>query len=126
MDEIENPGTAQPSNPASRWRLAAGGLILAAMAAVFAMMVPPYIDNFRLQRSLEEFVAQPAARAMTEDVIRANVANRAAQLGLPLQTNQVRVDKGTDHLRVEVLYAVRVDLLLYSVDLHFRPAAGSR
>lgn len=104
--------------------MAAGGLVLAAMVVVAVMMLPPYIDNFRLQRNLEEFVATPEARGMTEDMIRANVANRAAQLGLPLQTSQVRVEKDPSRLRVEVLYAVRVDLPLYSVDLHFHPAAN--
>lgn len=125
MDQRETPEAPAPGST-SRWRLAAGALLLAAMIVVFAMMAPPYIDNFRLQRSLEEFVAASASRAMTEDVIRAKVADRAAQLGLPLPPNQVRVDKDADHLRVEVLYAVRVDLFVYSVDLHFHPAAGSR
>ena len=96
------------------------------MVLIAVMMLPPYIDNFRLQRSMEAFVSQAEARTMSEDVIRTEIANRAARLGLPLKPAQVRVDKNSDRLHVEILYMVRVDLPLYSVDLHFRPTAGSR
>lgn len=127
MERTEELGEKQSlRGAASKWRLAAGILILAGMVFVAFMMLPPYIDNFHLQQSLEEFVARPESLALTEDAVRLNVVERAAQLGLPLRTNQVRVDRGTSRLRVEILYAVRITLPLYTVDLHFHPAAGSR
>jgi hypothetical protein len=63
---------------------------------------------------------------LTEEAIRAEVAKRAARLGLPLTPSQIRVEKDGSRVRVEAMYVVRVDLPLYSVDLHFRPAADAR
>jgi hypothetical protein len=96
------------------------------MIVIAVLMLPPYFDNMRLQREMADFVSQSGTPAMTEDMIRTQVAERAARLGLPLRTGQIRVEKDGSHVRVEALYVVRVDLPLYSVDLHFHPSAGSR
>lgn len=96
------------------------------MAVVALMMLPPYLDNARLARSMQEFATQEGSAALSEDVIRAQLAERAAKLGLPLDPKQIRVEKAEGRLRVEAIYTVRVDLPVYSVDLHFRPSAVSR
>ncbi|MGB9606204.1 MAG: hypothetical protein ACPL88_10060, partial [Bryobacteraceae bacterium] len=58
--------------------------------------------------------------------IRARVVNRAAQLGLPVRSDQVRLDRSRGRLELEVPYVAPVDLGPYTVDLHFRPRAGQR
>ncbi len=100
--------------------------MLVAMVVVVILMLPPYVDNYRLQQRLDDIAARPDAMTLPEDVIRSEVANQAARLGLPLRNSQVRIIRTSDRVRLEVAYAVRVDLPLYTVDLHFHPAAGSR
>ncbi|MBI3681538.1 MAG: hypothetical protein HY235_14230 [Acidobacteria bacterium] len=60
------------------------------------------------------------------EVLAAAVAERAARLGLRLTADQVRVYRSDAGAYIEGRYAVRVDLFVYTVDLHFRPAAGAR
>ena len=104
-------------------RTAAGIAVLAGMAAIGVLLLPPYFENWKLQQYLNDLGADPGTAGKTPEVLRANVVNKAAQLGLPVHTEDVRVSKSGDAVRVEVLYLVRVDLAVYSVDLHFRPAS---
>jgi len=102
-----------------RWRIVAGIAVLAALAGMAALLLPPYFDNWKLQQYLNDLAADPAPRQ--PEIVRANVLNKAAQLGLPVHTDDVRVTKSGDTLKVQVLYIVPVNLGVYSVDLHFRP-----
>ena len=63
-------------------------------------------------------------RATNPDVLRAEIVNKAAQMGLPVHEGDVHVVKSGNGMRVEIVYVIRVDLPLYTVDLHFHPAAG--
>jgi hypothetical protein len=56
--------------------------------------------------------------------IRAAIVNKAASLGLPVRSDDVHVEVSLGAVRVDVLYVVRVGVSGYTVDLHFRPAAG--
>ena len=40
-------------------------------------------------------------------------------------SNDVQITQSNNAIRIDVLYLVRVDVAGYTVDLHFRPAAGS-
>ena len=48
----------------------------------------------------------------------------APRLGLGVQAGQVRVRRTEAGVRIEVRYAVPVDLSVYTVDLHFQATAG--
>lgn len=104
----------------------AGIAVLAALFGFCALLFQPYYRNYQLQSYIEQ-VAFDANRAqMPEGAFVAAVADKAAQLGLPAGMDQVRVRKSENGVYIEVRYFVRVDLLLYTVDLHFRPSAGAR
>ena len=40
--------------------------------------------------------------------------------------DNVHIERTADSVHIEVRYLVRVDLPLYTVDLHFYPGAGNR
>ena len=101
-------------------RKVAGVVLAAGLIYVLAMLMPPYFQNSKFQQYLEEEVS----RSATPAILRTDIANRAAQMGLPLRGDDVRITpKGGNGLRVDVVYINRVDLKLYSVDLHFHPSA---
>lgn len=104
-----------------RWRVGAGVGVLLALALVAGALTPPYFANMRFQRYLDE-VVETAASA---EVLRAQIVSKAAQMDLPVRVGDVRVRRRETGFRVEIVYVVRVDLPLYTVDLHFHPAAGS-
>jgi hypothetical protein len=106
------------------WRLAGGVAVLIVLAAVAVLLIPPYYENWKLQRYLDALAQDPAMSTKPPEAVRDNIVNRAAALGLPVHSDDVRVTRPDGALRVEVLYIVRVDLPVYTVDLHFRPAAG--
>lgn len=110
----------------ARWRLAAGIAILAALLGFCALLFQPYLQNWRLQRYLEELAFDPQRQTQGIEVTQAAVAERAARLGLPVRLDQIRVRQNPNGVFLEAAYVVRVELLLYTVDLHFRPSAGAR
>ncbi len=106
--------------------MAAGVVVLLALAGFCALLAQPYLDNWRLQTYLEKLVKTPEQAQAPAEVVAVNVANRAAQLGLPLRVDGIRVMKSANGVYVEARYSIRVDMLFYTVNLHFRPSAGMR
>ncbi len=105
-------------------RIAAGVAVLAVLGLFAAVMLPPYFRNLEYQRYLEDLAAHSDIHNSSAEIVRVSAANRAARMGLPVRLDQVRVQPSGERFLVEVRYFVRVDLPLYTVDLHFRPAAG--
>ena len=106
-------------------RIIAGIAVLLILVTIGAFLAPPYIQNWKLQRYVNELIDDPVTATLSPEVTRAKVVSRAASLGLPVQSNDVQVMQSNNAIRIDVLYLVRVDVAGYTVDLHFRPAAGS-
>jgi hypothetical protein len=104
--------------------MAAGSAVLLVLLLLAARLFPAYLLNLEFQRALDETVQQAAGSATLDDVLRAEVVNRAARLGLPVRLTDIRVKRAERRLEIEVLYVVPVELPLYTVDLHFRPRAS--
>lgn len=111
--------------PAARLpRLIAGVAVLLILAAIAIILIPPYAQNFKLQRFVNDLLDDPATSTLSTEVIRDRVLGRAAALGLPVRSEDVQVRQVNNAIRIDVLYVVHVDVASYTVDLHFRPAAG--
>jgi len=113
-------------NQVPRWRIAAAIVVLAALAAFGALFTPIYIHNLQLQRYVADLTHRDGARSRPDADLRANVLKKAAELDLPVQADNVHIDRTGDDLRIDVRYFVRISLPFYTVDLHFYPGAGSR
>ena len=107
-------------------RTIAGIAILVILAVMAAVLAPSYVRNVRLRQYLEAVVRRPEMRALPDDRVRAAVADRAARLGIPLKPSDIRLDRSMGGLRIEARYIVRIDLPIYTVDLHFRAGGRSR
>ena len=110
----------------ARWRIAAAIAILVALALFCGLLFRPYLQNWKLQSYLEQIAFDAEKQKQPVELLAAEVAEQAARLGLPVGVDQVRVTKNSAGMYVEARYFVRVDLGLYTVDLHFRPSAGAR
>jgi hypothetical protein len=111
----------------------AAAAVLAALAIFAATFAPIYYRNLQLQ----SFVAAVPRRAedqaksgppASDDLVRTWVLNEAYRLGIPVQADGVRILRSPEGRleRVEVRYAVRMDLPGYTVSLHFYPGVGSQ
>ena len=105
-------------------RTIAGLGVLVILAAIGIVLVPPYIENWKLQRYVNELVEDPGTAALPPEEVRGKIVSRARGLGLPVQDGDVQITRVQDAIRINVLYLVRVDVAGYTVDLHFRPSAG--
>jgi hypothetical protein len=110
--------------PTAILRLIAGVAVLLILGAIAIILIPPYVQNFKLQRFVNDLIDDPATISLPPDVIRERVVSRAAALGLPVHGQDVQVKPVHNAIRIDVLYVVHVDVASYTVDLHFRPAAG--
>ena len=106
----------------SAWRVAAGIAVLLALLGFAILLVPPYVQNWKFQQYLNDLSADAATASRPADAVRADVMNKAAQLGLPLRTDDVRVTRNGDAWKIDALYVVHADFWIYKVDLHFRPS----
>jgi Domain of unknown function (DUF4845) len=107
-------------------RIALAVLIVVVLAVLGARLLPLYLDNMQLQSYVEGIAQSAEARTRPDDSVRVAVLEKAALLGLPVKADNVHIRRSDDSMRIEVRYIVRVDLPLYTVDLHFYPGAGSR
>lgn len=112
------------SSPTQALRTAAGVAVLLVLVLIGVLLLPPYVQNWKLQRFVNELHDDPALVKQSPDAIRVRVLNRAAELGLPVHSEDIRVTPSENAVRIDVLYVVHIDMAGYTVDLHFRPAAG--
>ncbi|MDP2996564.1 MAG: hypothetical protein Q8N47_03685 [Bryobacterales bacterium] len=106
-------------------RIGAAVVILAGLAVSAVLMLPPYYRNFEFQRRLERLAHQSDAATQPAEVVRTQALSAAAELGLPVRSDQIAVERAGERYRLRVLYVRRVDLLIYTVDLHFRSSTGN-
>ncbi|MGD0362305.1 MAG: hypothetical protein ABSC93_15625 [Bryobacteraceae bacterium] len=111
---------------ATRLRQAAGVAVLVVLVVLGVRLIPIYIHNQELQQFVEDVTHRAAAPTSSDDVLRSWVLTKAADLELPVVADNVHIQRSPEAVHIEVRYSVRVDLPLYTVDLHFYPGAGSR
>lgn len=110
----------------SKWRVAAGVVILALLAGSVVVLAPTYYRHFRLEQSLEGLVSGEGAVDRSDEELRRQAVAGAVAVGIPLREDQIRVSRSGGALRIEARYIVRVDVPAYTVDLHFRAGSGAR
>jgi hypothetical protein len=118
--------TETPPPRAARWRLAAGIGVLACLGFFAARLAPYYIRNYEFQQYVEGVTQRVENREKSDDLLRTWMVEKAASLELPVKAENVQVKRSGEALRIDVRYVVRVDLPVYTVDLHFYPGAGVR
>lgn len=104
-------------------------LILVVAAILFAAfkLLPPYIDNYRLQDSIETIARNSTYNgAITASDIRKQVMAEIREIGIPVEENQVVVQRTGVTVNIAIRYSITVDLLVQQVVLNFEPAAGNR
>ena len=105
-------------------RAIAGVAVLLILAVIAVVLVPPYVQNYKLQRYVNEVIEDPATASVPPETIRDQLVAKAGSLGIPIRGEDVQVKHLPNSTRIDVLYVVHVDVAGYSVVLHFRPAAG--
>ena len=89
------------------WRIAAGLAVLLLLVLFAVKLLPFYLLNFDFQRALAEIAVRPSTATTPDDVLRAEIINRAARLGLPVRLDDIGVKRSDRRIEIEVLYGSR-------------------
>ena len=98
--------------------------LLAAIIFIAIKTLPAYVNNYQLQDHIRQLSTQLAVRTkpVTPDEIRNEVVTFAQDHGVPLTADNVSVTISS-HITISLDYTVPVDLMIYTLKLHFTPSA---
>jgi hypothetical protein len=101
--------------------------LIAAILYVGIQLIPPYFANYRFQDALENEALMDSYSTKTEDDIRRIVFKKAQDFDIPIQEDQIQVQRlANNGLAIWVDYSVHVDLPAYPLDLQFHPASKNK
>jgi hypothetical protein len=106
-------------------------LILGAVVIALFQVTPPLMKNYSFQDDLKSVAMLDGGNtAKTDDDVRNDVLRKAKDLDLPIEPNQVTVQRintpGVSAVYVAANYSVNINLPGYSFDLHFNPDSGNK
>jgi hypothetical protein len=102
--------------------------ILFLVFVVFAgvKIIPVYVNNYELDDYIREQTPYWLTQRARADYIQKSILNKAQELGLPVSEDQVKVEAPGSVVRVSIDYTVPVDLVVYTLTLHFTPSAENK
>jgi hypothetical protein len=90
------------------------------------LLIPPYFNNYQLQDYIESEARLNTYSTKPEQEIKEGVLKQARELEIPLQPENITVQRGAGDLQISCRYTVHVDLPGYPLDLNFAPASKSK
>ena len=114
------------SGPVAAWRLALGALVILALIALGLALTPIYLHNLSFQHYVSALAEDPRTHERDDSLIRSSLVEKADELKLPVHFENIQITRTAETVRITVRYVVHVNLVVYAVDLHFYPGAGSR
>jgi hypothetical protein len=102
--------------------------VLFLLAVIYSgiKIIPVYVNNYELEDYIRQQTPFWLAQRTPGDAIRSNIVAKAQELSLPVSSEQVKVQAGRALVSISIDYTVPVDLLVYTLRLHFTPAAENR
>jgi len=102
--------------------------LLFLVAVVYAgfKIIPVYVNSYEFQDYIRQQNPFWVTQRAPADAIKDTILAKARELGLPVKADDVKVNVGGGRVAVSVDYTVPVDLKVYTLALHFSPAAENR
>lgn len=102
--------------------------LLVVVAAFYSawMMLPPYINNYQFQDDIQSAALLESYSTKSEQDIRNALAKKAAEYGIPLQPEQINVQRSGSELSIWADYTVHIELPVFPLDLKFHPATKNK
>lgn len=100
--------------------------ILLFLAYAAFKMVPPYVDEYQLNDTMQETAKFASVTRSGEEQIRATVFRKIEELGIPAKKEDVKVTAVNGRVSISVDYTVPIDLMVYKFELHFTPSTSNK
>jgi cell division protein FtsL len=101
--------------------------LLAAIIFIVIKTLPAYVNNYQLQDHIRQLSTQLAVRTkpVTAEEVRDEVVAFGQDHGIPLTADNVKVTI-SHRILINLDYMVPVDLVVYTLRLHFTPSAENQ
>jgi len=103
-------------------------IVVIAVLAIYTAwkMVPPYVNNYQLDDSMQEQSRYAMVNRYTEEQIRENIYKKMVDLDIPAKKEDIKIVANNNVVKISLDYTVPVDVLVYHTDLHFTPNSETK
>jgi hypothetical protein len=99
------------------------GVVVAVFYVAFKLM-PVYFNEYQFEDSLEQIARYSAYQQnKTEDDIRNEVMKKAREFDIPIQSEQININRQGTNLVISTEYNMHIDLPMHPLDLKFKPTS---
>jgi hypothetical protein len=99
---------------------------LACLVYVGFKTIPVYVNSWEIDDYIRQQTPFWLTQKANSEVIRGRVLEKARELNLPIEADQVQVEASSASVTVNLDYTVPVDLKVYTLNLHFSSSAQNR
>jgi hypothetical protein len=99
-----------------------GVLVVVAGFYLLWKILPPYIAAYQFQQELQSISRNNEYSPLDENGIRDQVKRTIADIGVPVNPENVVIQKGNGDVTIGVNYTVHVDAALHPFDMEFHAA----
>ncbi|MGH9613538.1 MAG: hypothetical protein ACRD4P_10695 [Bryobacteraceae bacterium] len=102
-------------------------LIMGSMVFAGVKLIPIYVDNYQFQDAIESesrFALTGYPKKSLDD-IRDDVWQKAQELSIPAQKEDIQVNVTSGSVSISLDYSVPIDLAVYQLTLQFHPHADN-
>jgi len=99
---------------------------LAAVAFACVRVIPVYVNNYQLHDYIQTQTPFWLNQRATPEAIRNNILAKAQDLNLPVTADNVTLEVSSYRVSVTIDYVVPVNLIVYTLPLHFTPSSSNR
>jgi hypothetical protein len=96
--------------------------IVAVVYGVY-LLVPPYYNNYQFQDTITDVARMNTYTSKSEDEMRDILWRRAHALQIPINRDQIRVQREGGSVTISADYTVHIDMPGYPLDLQFHPSS---
>lgn len=100
--------------------------LLAFLVYASIKVIPPFVNNYELQDTMETTARYGAFSQQTDKEIKDIIWKKIRELEIPAQYEALKVVKGNRQVSISLAYTVDVSLLGYNLRLSFNPQVDNR
>lgn len=89
-------------------------------------VIPVYVNSYELDDYIRQQTPFWLTQRASTEMIQKNILAKAQELNLPVTPEQVNVQALGARVTVTLSYTVPVDLVVYTLMLHFAPSAENK
>jgi len=88
--------------------------------------IPVYVSSYEIEDYIRQQTPFWLTQRATADIVRGRVLEKARELELPIDADQIDVQASSASVTVNLDYTVPVDLKVYTIHLHFTSSAQNK